>query len=95
MNAKQIKKLRRRVKAIQLGWMHSVLPPEEQDKVTLDNIHEVIPDQTHVYANGRLNLSFMTEKFVMKWLKQCPEIETYEELMHYAQHKNLPSKGTD
>jgi len=95
MNAKQIKKLRQKVKHIQVGWMHSVLPPEEIDKVNVDNIQEVIPDQKHVFANGRLNLSFMTDKFVMKWLKKCPEIETYEELMYYAQHKKLPSKGTD
>ncbi len=95
MSGKQIKKLRRKVKAIQVDWMHSILPPEEAKKVTIKNIHEVIPDQTHVFADGRLNLSFMTDKFVMKWLKQCPEIETYEELMHYAQNKNLPSKGID
>jgi len=55
----------------------------------------LMPDQTHVFANGRINLSFMTDKFVMKWLKKCPEIETYEELMHYAEHKTLPSKGSD
>ena len=54
-----------------------------------------MPDQTHVYANGKMNLSFMTDKFVMKWLKQCPEIETYEEMMYYAKHKNLPSKGNN
>ena len=46
-----------------------------------------MPDQTHVYANGKMNLSFMTDKFVMKWLKQCPEIETYEEMMYYANIK--------
>ena len=95
MNNKKIKKLKSKVKHIQLGWFQSLLPEGEKEKANLDNISSLMPDQTHVFANGRINLSFMTDKFVMKWLKKCPEIETYEELMHYAEHKTLPSKGID
>ena len=94
MNNKKIKKLKSKVKHIQLGWFQSLLPEGEKEKANLDNISSLM-DQTHVFANGRINLSYMTDKFVMKWLKKCPEIETYEELMHYAEHKTLPSKGTD
>ena len=95
MNNKKVKRLRRKVKQIHFECFRTLQPDNEQDNVSLENISSLMPDQTHVYANGKMNLSFMTDKFVMKWLKQCPEIETYEEMMYYAKHKNLPSKGNN
>ena len=42
---------------------------------------ELMPDQTHVFGNGQLHLSFMSDKWIMKILKENPHsVSTYKEL---------------
>ena len=81
MNAKQIKKLRKLVKPIQVEWLRTLLPDDQAMTITVDNVEGLLPEQTHAFGQGQLHMSYMTDKWIMKYLKQYPNITTYKELM--------------
>ena len=80
MNSKQIKKLRKLVKPLQVEWLQSILPEDQGKTITIDNVEGLMPDQTHVFGNHQMHLSFMSDKWIMKVLKANPHITTYKEL---------------
>jgi|TARA_B100001094_G_C17487015_1_gene464615 hypothetical protein len=80
MNSKQLKKLRRLVKPLQVEWLQSILSEEQGKTITVSNVEELMPDQTHVFGNRQMHLSFMSDKWIMKILKDNPNITTYKEL---------------
>ena len=81
MNSKQLKKLRRLIKPLQVEWLQSILPEDQGKTITVDNVKELMPDQTHVFGNCQMHLSFMSDKWIMKILKNNPHITTYKELL--------------
>ena len=87
MNAKQIKKLRKLVKPIQVEWLQTLLPDEQATTITVDNVEGLLPEQTHVFGQGQLHMSYMTDKWIMKYLKQYPNITTYKELMEVSNNE--------
>lgn len=70
MNSKQEKKIRKQAKHLMVSWLQSVVPDEEKDKVTVDNLEEYIPDQTHIYANRSLHISAYTLRWFIKGIKR-------------------------
>ena len=84
MNAKQIKKLRKRIKPIQIEWLQTLLPDEQATTITVDNVEGLLPEQTHAFGQGQLHMSYMTDKWIMKYLKKYPNITTYKELMEVS-----------
>ena len=80
MSSKQIKKLRKLVKPLQVEWLQSILPEDQGKEITINNVEELMPDQTHVIGNRQTHLSFMSDKWIMKILKDNPHITTYKEL---------------
>mgnify|MGYP003662648289 CR=1 FL=1 len=81
MNVKKLKKIRKRIKPLQVEWIKSLLIKEEAEKVTIENLDLLLPEQTHYFgANGSVYLSYMTDKWIMKILKRYPYINTLEEL---------------
>ena len=80
MNSKQLKKLRKLIKPLQVEWLQSILPEDQAKTITVDNVEGLLPDQTHVFGGGKMHLSFMTDKWIMKMLKKYPDIKTYNEL---------------
>ena len=80
MSEKRARELRRKVKQIQVEWMHTLLPKEEADKITIKNIEEVLPKQQYYVSNRTMYLSFMNTKWVLKYLKKYPHINSFEEL---------------
>jgi len=81
MNVKKLKKLRKRIKPLQVEWLKSLLKKEEAEQVFVDNIDLLLPEQTHYFgANGSVYLSYMTDKWIMKILKRYPYINSLKEL---------------
>ena len=80
MDSKQLKKLRKLIKPLQVEWLQSILPEDQAKTITVDNVEGLLPDQTHVFGGGKMHLSFMTDKWIMKMLKKYPDIKTYNEL---------------
>ena len=80
MNTKQLKKLRRLVKPIQVEWLQSLLSEEQGKDITVDTVEGLLPEQTHAFGQGQLHLSYMTDKWIMKILKRYPYINSLKEL---------------
>ena len=81
MNEKKSKTLRRKIKPLQVEWLKTLLPQEQIDTITVENVDGLLPDQTHVFGDGQVHLSFMCDKWISKMLKKHPEITNYTELM--------------
>ena len=86
MNSKELKKLRRLVKPIQVEWLQSLLSEEQAKDITVDTVEGLLPEQTHAFGQGQLHLSYMTDKWIMKYLKQYPNITTYKELIEVSKN---------
>ena len=88
MNSKKIKKLRKRVKHIQVEWLKSILPEEQSVPITVDNVNDLFPDQTHTFGGGQVYLSYMSDKWILKQLKRNPTIKSYQDLINLRGDKN-------
>ncbi len=80
MNKKKLKQLRKRIRPLQVEWLKSLLKKEEADKVTIENVSSFLPKDSHYSGQGQLNLSFMSDKWIMKILKRNPSITSLKEL---------------
>jgi calcineurin-like phosphoesterase family protein len=70
MNSKKMKKINRHVADLLVLWIKSLLNEEEAKGVSLKNYKELMPDQTHVFLQGKLSLSAYSEKWMRKKLKK-------------------------
>lgn len=86
MNSKELKKLRRLVRPIQVEWLQTLLSEEQAKDITVDTVEGLLPEQTHAFGQGQLHLSYMTDKWIMKYLKQYPNITTYKELIEVSKN---------
>jgi hypothetical protein len=89
MNKKQLKQLRKKIKPIQVEWLRELLPEDQANTITVDNVEELLPDQTHMFGAGQLHLSYMTDKWIMKRLKKYPHINTYKELKEITNNERI------
>ena len=87
MNSKQLKKLRKLIKPLQVEWLQSILPEDQGKVINVDNVEGLLPDQTHFFGNRQMHLSFMSDKWIMKILKANPHITTYKELAEINEQK--------
>ena len=88
MNAKLVKKLRKRIKPIQVEWMKSLLPDEQADKVTVNNVEELLPDLQHVNSRQlayNLLLIVMLFHHVQRKLFEFLKIH----FIYYKMHHNF------
>ena len=69
MNLKKEKQVRRKAKQLMLDWLLTVVPDEEKKKVTMDSLHDYLPNQTHIYANRQLRISAYTLRWFIKRIK--------------------------
>ena len=60
--------------------MRELLPEDQANTITVDNVEGLLPEQTHMFGGGQLHLSYMTDKWIMKRLKKYPHINTYKQL---------------
>ena len=81
MNAKKMKKIRRKAKKILVQWLKSLLPDDEKEKekITEKNIFSLMPTQTHHVFQNQIRLSAWSFKWVVKQLKRNPDL-TFEQL---------------
>tara|TARA_X000000950_G_C13745798_1_gene590492 strand:- start:669 stop:938 length:270 start_codon:yes stop_codon:yes gene_type:complete len=89
MNKKQLKQLRKKIKPIQVEWLRELLPENQANTITVDNVEGLLPDQTHIFGAGQLHLSYMTDKWIMKKLKKYPHINTYKELKEITNNERI------
>ena len=76
----KVKQLRKLIKPIQVEWMKSLLPEEEANKVSLETIDELLPDEKYIKSLKGVTLLHMSDKWILKKLKKHPHITTYKQL---------------
>ena len=94
MNEKKVKALRKKIKPLQVEWLKTLLNEEEASQVSIDNIDELAPTQDCYLANRPMFLSFMTPKWIMKYLKKYPEINSFAELSIHYEDWRTKNRGT-
>ena len=70
MNDRKARKIHQRTRELLVEWVKSLLPEEEAEKVTLNNIHHLLPDETHFFANNRIYLNAYSLKWIKKGIKR-------------------------
>ena len=79
MNGKKAKKLRKKSKQLMVEWWRSMTPEgEDRDKINIKNLHEFLPDQTHIFANNKFMISAYTLRWFYKHVKKNPDIKLEE-----------------
>ena len=80
MNGKKAKQLRRRSKELLIEWLKTMVPEgEDTSKITINNLDEFLPQQTHIFANNKLMLSAYSLRWFYKQVKKNPDV-TLEDL---------------
>lgn len=74
MNRRKSKRIYKQSKRLQLEWLRSLVDEVESSKINEDNMEELLPNQSHVLAQGQMRLSFYTDKWLKKKIKQLIKI---------------------
>ena len=57
--------------------------PQEADKITVDNVEGLLPEDNYMKGIKGITLVFMSDRWLLKQLKKYPEIKTYTKLKRY------------
>lgn len=79
MNTKKMSNIRNKAKAILVEWLQSLLNKEEANKITVKNVFDFIPNQTHYWQDTTLRLQPWSYKWIVKKLKHNQEL-TFNDL---------------
>ena len=75
MNQKKSKQIRRRAETLLIDWIRTMVPEgEDATKITKKNLHEFLPEQTHIFANNKFMLSAYSLKWFYKKVKRNPNL---------------------
>lgn len=76
MNGQKAKKLRRRSEQLLIDWLRTMVPEgEDTSKINKNNLHEFLPEQTHVFANNKFLLSAYSLRWFYKQVKKNPNFK--------------------
>lgn len=75
MNGKKAKQIRRKGEDLLIAWLRTMVPEgEDTSKINKNNLHEFLPNQTHIFANGKFMVSAYTLRWFYKQVKKNPSI---------------------
>jgi|TARA_B110000211_G_scaffold223670_1_gene273795 hypothetical protein len=79
MSGKKSKLLRRKAENLLIEWVRSMTPEgEDSTKLTRKNLHEILPEQTHLFGNNKLMLSAYSLRWFYKQVKKNPNFHLEE-----------------
>ena len=82
MNGKKAKLIRRKAENMLIDWLRTMTPDsEDTSTINRKNLHEFLPEQTHVFGMGRMLLSAYSLRWFTKKIKRNPNV-TLEELLN-------------
>ena len=80
MHQRKAKQLRRKAEALLIDWIRTMTPEgEDATRINKKNLHEFLPEQTHIFANNKFMISAYSLRWFYKQVKRNPDI-TLEEL---------------
>ena len=79
MHARKSKQLRRRAENLLIEWLRTMVPDgEDTSKINKNNLHEFLPEQTHIYSQNKFMLSAYSLCWFYKQVKKNPNITVKE-----------------
>ena len=76
MNGKKSKQLKRKAESMLIDWLRTMIPEgEDTSKINKKNLHEFLPEQTHLFANNKFMLSAYSLRWFYKQVKRNPNIQ--------------------
>jgi hypothetical protein len=79
MNGRKAKALRTKSRNLLIEWIKTMVPEgEDATKITKNNLHEFLPEQTHIFANNKFMLSAYSLRWFYKKVKQNPNFHLEE-----------------
>ena len=81
MKKKYIKNLKKTMRIIQVEWLRSLLSEADAAQINTENVSEYLSDQTHTLIEGQFELTYMSDRWILKQLKRDPTIKTYKEIL--------------
>ena len=80
MHQRKSKQLRRKAEVLLIDWIRTMVPEgEDATKISKKNLHEFLPEQTHIFANNKFMISAYSLRWFYKQVKRNPDI-TLEEI---------------
>tara|TARA_R110001592_G_scaffold46679_1_gene148512 strand:+ start:573 stop:821 length:249 start_codon:yes stop_codon:yes gene_type:complete len=80
MSQKKSKVLRRKAEKLLIDWIRELTPEgEDATRINKKNLHEFLPEQTHIFANNKFMISAYSIRWFYKKVKRNPNV-TLEEL---------------
>ena len=80
MNGRKAKRLRRKAEDLLISWIRTMVPEgEDVSKINKKNLHEFLPEQTHIFTNNKFMLSAYSLRWFYKRIKRNPNL-TLEDL---------------
>lgn len=90
MSEKRYRQIRRKRKELQVEWLKTLVTDEEAKKVSIQSIETLVPQRDYIMKNHTTYHSFMTNKWIEKYLKKYPEINSCAELEKlYNNQRNI------
>jgi hypothetical protein len=75
MNGKKSKLIRRKAEYKLIDWLRTMIPEgEDISRINKKNLHEFLPEQTHIFANNK----FMISAYSLRWFYKQTKKEYYE-----------------
>ena len=79
MNGRKAKALRSKSTSLLIDWIRTMVPEgEDATKITKNNLHEFLPEQTHIFANNKFMLSAYSLRWFYKQVKKNPNFHLEE-----------------
>jgi len=76
MSGKKSKQLRRKAEHLLIAWLRTMIPEgEDTSKINKKNLHEFLPEQTHLFANNKFMLSAYSLRWFYKQVKRNPNVQ--------------------
>lgn len=69
MNARKAKAIRKQALVLLFEWVKTLVSEEEAKKMKPEEAFNLLPKDTHVYANRRIMLSAFSFKWIIKKIK--------------------------
>ena len=70
MNARKSRQVHQRTRELLVEWVKTMVPEEEAEKVTLSNLHLLLPNENHFFANNKIFLNTYSFRWIKKGIKR-------------------------
>lgn len=94
MNPQLCKRISRQTDVVLYQWLKTLVSPEEESKISVDNIRDFIPPSSYFYVGRTLRLNFYSPKWVRKTIKKLVKLgHVVEEINMEQLERALPHRN--